>query len=83
MTEDAELFQAKFPEFTEASSVEAKEFWDANGQFVSVDGRGVALNGFAVQFATQFRKHGPFVMNETTARALCRLLIESGFGPDR
>jgi hypothetical protein len=78
MTDDQNLFQDRHPTFTDA---DARKFYDTSGQFVSVDGRRVGLDSFAIQFATNFRMHGPFVMNATTARALCRILIENDFGP--
>ena len=82
MTEDEKLFRDHFPQFTEVSSVEAKSFYDSHGEFVSADGKRVGVDSFAVQFMTRFQKHGPFVMNGKTARALCDLLIQNDFGPE-
>jgi hypothetical protein len=73
------LFEAKRPQFTE---YEAHELWQKYGEIVSVDGRPAALDSFLVTFVSENdMTAGPLGLNPVVARALCKLLIDNGYGP--
>jgi|SRR5580704_12906473 hypothetical protein len=73
------LFEAKRPQFTD---YEAHELWQKYGEIVSVDGRPAALDSFLVTFLSENdMTAGPLALNSVVARALCKLLIDNGYGP--
>lgn len=83
MTSDEEhLFQKFFPKITEVTSVEAARSWGEGAEIISLDGKRCGVNAFLLQLADDSQTIGPFVLNSVCARALCRRLIDEGFGPE-
>jgi hypothetical protein len=74
------LFREKLPIFTDT---EAATLFYEYGEIVSVAGRDGPLPGtYLVSFASEKGlKAGPLVLNSVVARALCKLLLDGGFGP--
>ena len=78
---DASDFEKYRPKITEVTMVQAAQSCGAGAEILSLDGKGVALNSFLLQLATDSETPGPFLLNATCARALCALLLEAGFAP--
>ncbi|MGD0865655.1 MAG: hypothetical protein ABSA49_08875 [Rhizomicrobium sp.] len=78
---DAELFKKFLPELTAITDVQTMEFFKRNGEIVSANGRQIAIDSFLLVMSTGADTVGPFPLNGVTARALCRYLIDAGFGP--
>jgi hypothetical protein len=81
MQSDQELFEKFRPPMTEVTDALTMEFFKQHGLILSVNGKRAGLNSFALVLAAGPDTIGPFPLNSTTARALCRILIDSGFGP--
>jgi hypothetical protein len=83
MTEREEreaLLRDRRPRFTD---YEARKLIDEHGQIISVDGRHSALDLFIVAFASEKGTTvGPLSLNPIVARALCKLLVDDGHGPE-
>jgi hypothetical protein len=74
------LFRERLPKFTD---YEALKLINEHGQIVSVDGRHAALDLFIIAFASdKGTTVGPLSLNPIVARALCKLLIDDGHGPE-
>jgi len=71
------LFLERKPTFTE---VQAAQFYEENGEAISVDGRRAALDLFLVSFAFETSEIGPIPLNPLVARQLFFLLSQHGFG---
>ena len=73
------LFKEKRPQFTD---FQAHELWSQYGEIVSVDARPAALDAFLVTFVSENdMTAGLLALNPVVARALCKLLIDNGYGP--
>jgi hypothetical protein len=70
------------PKLTEMTEVQAAEFFYATGGVLSVNGKRSGLDAFSLVLATSTEKIGPYVLNNPSAKELCRLLIAEGFGPE-
>ncbi len=81
MTEDEKLFKENLPKFTDT---EAANLWGQFGRIISLAGRDGPLPGtYLVLFVSEEGvKAGPLVLNRVVSRALCKLLLDGGFGPD-
>jgi hypothetical protein len=80
MTEREILFRERLPKFTD---YDALKLIGEHGQIVSVDGRPAALDLFIVAFASdKGTTVGPLSLNPVVARALCKLLLDDGHGPE-
>jgi hypothetical protein len=81
MQSDQELFEKFRPPMTEVTDARTMEFFKRHGLILSVNGKRAGLDNFALVLAAGPNVIGPLPLNSTAARALCSLLIESGFGP--
>lgn len=80
MSDRDTLFREKLPKFTDA---EAADLFYKFGEIVSVEGRDGPLGSFLVSFASEKGlTAGPLALNSLVARALCKLLLDGGFGPE-
>ena len=79
--DDPELLRKFRPVLTEITDVEAMDFFTKNGEILSVNGKRAALDTFVLVLAAGPEKFGPYPLNSATAKELCSLLIEHGFGP--
>lgn len=78
---DQELCQKFRPSLTEITDVQAVEFFSRHGEILSVNGRRAAISTFVLVLAAGPEIFGPFPLNATAAKELCRILIDQGFGP--
>jgi len=74
-------FETFRPRITEVTVYHAASTFGQGGEILSLDGKRTAIDSFILQLATDNEVIGPYLLNATCARALCRLLIAEGFGP--
>jgi hypothetical protein len=81
METDEQLFQRFQPRLNEVTEAKAAEFFYSTHGIQSLNGKLSAIDAFTLVLATDSEQYGPYVLNAVSARALCRLLMEHGFGP--
>lgn len=79
MSEEAD-FQKHLPEITEMTTLRAAEAFGIGGEIISLNGKGCGLDAFMLVLANDQEQLGPFLLTNTSARALFRLLKDEGFG---
>jgi hypothetical protein len=73
------IFRERIPKFTD---FDALKLIGEHGKIVSVNGRHAALDLIIVAFASEKGTTvGPLSLNPTVSRALCKLLLDEGYGP--